>query len=397
MNIFDTILLDVILIIFPILFYLIYIFSNKNINNKTKNLIYNISIISSFFLIIKFSNNNLINYLLLSVLILISYIKKQISLSLLLTLLLFILLKINIIMYIPYLSLIVLYIIKKHKNISNFIFIDTFMILVLITLLISNYSINNIFIFIISYLVVHIIYLLLNKSEEIIKYHLSYKELQQEKQIRLSLFKVTHEIKNPIAVCKGYLDMLNTNNQEQVEKYIPIIKGEIERLLTLLEDFMLVNKNNVDLDIMDINMLLEEVIDKLKPMLEEKNIKLENNLIDDEIYINGDYKRLSQVFINLVKNSIEAIPNNKEGLISIKNNINKNNLNIIIEDNGVGISNKILKKIKEPFYTTKQRGTGLGVSLSNEIINAHQGTLEYHSKEGLYTKTIVKIPLYKET
>ena len=397
MNIFDTILLDVILIIFPILFYLIYIFSNKNINNKTKNLIYNISIISSFFLIIKFSNNNLINYLLLSVLILISYIKKHISLSLLLTLLLFILLKINIIMYIPYLSLIVLYIIKKHKNISNFIFIDTFMILVLITLLISNYSINNIFIFIISYLVVHIIYLLLNKSEEIIKYHLSYKELQQEKQIRLSLFKVTHEIKNPIAVCKGYLDMLNTNNQEQVEKYIPIIKGEIERLLTLLEDFMLVNKNNVDLDIMDINMLLEELIDKLKPMLEEKNIKLENNLIDDEIYINGDYKRLSQVFINLVKNSIEAIPNNKEGLISIKNNINKNNLNIIIEDNGVGISNKILKKIKEPFYTTKQRGTGLGVSLSNEIINAHQGTLEYHSKEGLYTKTIVKIPLYKET
>lgn len=397
MNIFDTILLDVILIIFPILFYLIYIFSNKNINKKTKNLIYNISIITSFFLIINYSNNNLINYLLLSVLILISYLKKHISLSIVLTILIIILIKINIIMYIPYISLIILYIIKKHKNISNFIFIDTFMFLVLITLLITNYSINNIFIFIISYLVVHIIYLLLNKSEEIIKYHLSYKELQQEKQIRLSLFKVTHEIKNPIAVCKGYLDMLNVNNQEQVEKYIPIIKGEIERLLTLLEDFMLVNKNNVELDIMDINMLLEEVIDKLKPMLEEKNIELENKLIDDEIYINGDYKRLNQVFINLVKNSIEAIPNNKEGLISIKNTINKNNLNIIIEDNGVGISNKILKKIKEPFYTTKQRGTGLGVSLSNEIINAHQGTLEYHSKEGLYTKTIVKIPLYEET
>lgn len=397
MNIFDTILLDVILIIFPILFYLIYIFSNKNINKKTKNLIYNISIITSFFLIINYSNNNLINYLLLSVLILISYLKKHISLSIVLTILIIILIKINIIMYIPYISLIILYIIKKHENISNFIFIDTFMLLVLITLLITNYSINNIFIFIISYLIVHIIYLLLNKSEEIIKYHLSYKELQQEKQIRLSLFKVTHEIKNPIAVCKGYLDMLNVNNQEQVEKYIPIIKGEIERLLTLLEDFMLVNKNNVELDIMDINMLLEEVIDKLKPMLEEKNIELENKLIDDEIYINGDYKRLSQVFINLVKNSIEAIPNNKKGLISIKNNINKNNLNIIIEDNGIGISNKILKKIKEPFYTTKQRGTGLGVSLSDEIIKAHQGTLEYRSKEGLYTKTIVKIPLYEET
>ena len=190
--------------------------------------------------------------------------------------------------------------------------------------------------------------------------------------------------------------MLNVNNQEQVSKYIPIIKGEIERLLTLLEDFMLVNKDNVDLDIMDINMLLEEVIDKLKPMVEEKNISLNSDLIDDEIYINGDYKRLSQVFINLVKNSIEAIPEDKKGIISIKNSIENNHLNIIIQDNGIGISKKILNRIKEPFYTTKLRGTGLGVSLSNEIINAHNGTLNYYSKEGIETKTIVEIPLYNE-
>ena len=104
------------------------------------------------------------------------------------------------------------------------------------------------------------------------------KILQKEKQIRLSLFKVTHEIKNPIAVCKGYLDMLNVNNKEQVSKYIPIIKSEIERLLTLLEDFMLVNKNNVDLDIMDINLLLEEVTDKLKPLLDE-NSRASNSCI----------------------------------------------------------------------------------------------------------------------
>ena len=400
MNIFDTLLLNSILILFPILFYLVYLGTNKNINKKNKQLIFNVCIFTSFFLLIKYNNqNSMINFLFLSILIIILYIKDNVIIANCLIILSIIEYNnINIVLYIPYIFLFIIYILKKIKKIPDYIFIDIFMLLESICLLfIKQINISNIFIFLSVYLVIHIIYLLLKKSENIIKYHMEYKELQKEKQIRLSLFKVTHEIKNPIAVCKGYLDMLNINNKEQVSKYIPIIKSEIERLLTLLEDFMLVNKNNVDLDIMDINLLLEDVTCKLKPMLEGKNIKLDNNLIDDEIYINGDYKRLSQVFINLIKNSIEAIPTNKSGLITIKNSIHNNNLKIIIEDNGSGINKKIINKIKEPFYTTKIRGTGLGVSLSNEIISAHHGTLTYLSKEGFYTKTIVNLPLYKET
>lgn len=400
MNIFDTLLLNSILILFPILFYLVYLGTNKNINKKNKQLIFNVCIFTSFFLLIKYNNqNSMINFLFLSILIIILYIKDNVIIANCLIILSIIEYNnINIVLYIPYIFLFIIYILKKIKKIPDYIFIDIFMLLESICLLfIKQINISNIFIFLSVYLVIHIIYLLLKKSENIIKYHMEYKELQKEKQIRLSLFKVTHEIKNPIAVCKGYLDMLNINNKEQVSKYIPIIKSEIERLLTLLEDFMLVNKNNVDLDIMDINLLLEDVTCKLKPMLEGKNIKLDNNLIDDEIYINGDYKRLSQVFINLIKNSIEAIPTNKSGLITIKNSIHNNNLKIIIEDNGSGINKKIINKIKEPFYTTKIRGTGLGVSLSNEIISAHHGTLTYLSKEGFYTKTIINLPLYKET
>ena len=69
-------------------------------------------------------------------------------------------------------------------------------------------------------------------------------------------------------------------------------------------------------------------------------------------------------------------------------------MNIIIEDNRSGISNKNLKKIKEPFYTTKNRGTGLGVSLSDEIIKAHNGSLLYESVLGKGTKVTIKLPLY---
>ena len=399
MNMFDNLMLDIILILFPILIYLVYLESNKNINKNTKKMMLNLSIISSLVLIIKFNNNNYItiNYLVVSTLILISYLKDSYILANILVLITLCIYNINIIFFIPYVFLILIYILKKIIKFSDYIFIDIFMLFESISLLITKkVTIQNIFIFLSIYLIIHIIYLLYKQSENIIKYHLNYKELQKEKKIRLSLFKITHEIKNPIAVCKGYLDMLNINNEEQIRKYIPIIKSEIERLLGLLQDFMLVNQDNVELDIMDINLLLEEVINKLKPMLEEKNIKFEKKLIDDEIYINGDYKRLSQVFINLIKNSIEAIPNEKRGLISIKNNINKNNLNIIIEDNGVGINKKIISKIKTPFYTTKVKGTGLGVSLSNEIIKAHKGNLKYYSEEGKYTKTIIDLPLYDE-
>ena len=397
MNLFDIILLDFILLLFPLLFYEVFLFTNKNIKKEQKNLLFICTLMTSFFFVYKFhsDNNAILTFLILTIPILLCFLKKYYLSANIMIILLYLLIHINILLCLPLLLLNMHYLMKN--KISDISFINCFYFLeYLLILIIYNISLHIIGILITLYFIVQIMYLLMIKSEEIIQYHMKYKELQNEKQIRLSLFKITHEIKNPIAVCKGYLDMLNVNNSEQANKYIPIVKGEIERLLTLLEDFMLVNKDNVDLDIMDINMLLEEVIDKLKPMIEEKNITLKSDLIDDEIYINGDYKRLSQVFINLVKNSIEAIPEDKKGIINIKNSIKDNHLNITIEDNGIGISNKILSKIKEPFYTTKLRGTGLGVSLSNEIINAHNGSLNYYSKEGIETKAVVEIPLSED-
>lgn len=404
MNLFDVLFLDVVLILFPLLICIIYLYADKNISKITKGAVLDLAILSSFFLTYKYGNSEYytINFLVLSIIVLISYIKNHYVIANVVSFILILLYYkyFNIIVFVPYLLLIILYLLKLRKKISDFIFIDIFIFIQFFFFLIASkdgFNLSTLFLFFVAYLVIHIIYLLFKNCEHIVKYHMDYKELQQEKQIRLSLFKITHEIKNPIAVCKGYLDMMDVNNEKQVRKYIPIIKGEIERLLSLLQDFMLVNKENIDFDIMDINLLLEEILYTLKPMLDEKQIKLCCNLIDDEVYINGDYKRLSQVFINLIKNSIEAIPDDKKGIIKVKNGIYNNKLNIFIEDNGTGINEKTMKRMKEPFYTTKGRGTGLGVSLSDEIIKAHGGMLNYYSKEGIKTKTIVELPLFKET
>ena len=407
MNFFDTLIIDIVFILFPLIVYNVFLFANKNIDSSDKNIFFCFAVLTSFFLTYRYSDNSFINLLVLNSLVIISYLKRNVILAnvvaLLIVLLYVVLFNSGYFMIIPYIFLVLLYYFRDKLNIKDFTFVDLFILFQYIILLLwikifNNNIILNIstlelfFIMISNYLIIHIIYFLCNEGENIIVYHTNYKELQHDKDIKLSLFKITHEIKNPIAVIKAYLDMMNVNDQKQVNKYIPIIKNEIERLLIILQDFLMVNQKNVQLDIMDINMLLENVIESLNPLFNEKNIKLNQDIIDDEVYIVGDYQRLCQVFINLFKNSVEAM-DKENRIINVKNSIKNNKLNIIIEDNGSGISNNNLNKISQPFYTTKNKGTGLGVSLSTEIIKAHGGSIKYDSKEGKGTKVTIQLPL----
>lgn len=222
----------------------------------------------------------------------------------------------------------------------------------------------------------------LNKSLEV---------LEKDKIIKESLFKLTHEIKNPLAVIKGYLDMLDLNNVEKSQKYLNIIRQEANRSLTIISDFLEFNKIKIVKNEIDLNLLLEDVYDSFKIILDKKNIKLiYKDREDEDIYFQGDYDRLKQVLINVLKNSVEAIET--KGKIEISSNIYKKYLDIIIEDDGVGMNEEILKQLKTMFYTTKKNGTGLGVALSNEIIKAHQGELIYTSKENVGTKVVLRLP-----
>ena len=409
MNLFEDVLIDVIFILFPLIIYNLFLASNKNISSVNKKIFFSFSLFSSFFLVYRYSKNNVtLNLLILSSLVLIGYLKKNYVIANIIALMMLFLYygeyNYLLLMMIPYLLLNILNIF--NNKLSDYFFIDIFLLFQYICFLLwikifnfnllNEFNIINLFvIMVLNYFVIHIIYYLYDEGDKMMRYHLNYKELLHEKQIRLSLFKITHEIKNPIAVIKAYLDMLNVNDKKQVMKYIPIIRNEIDRLLILLQDFMLVNKSSVEMDIMDINMLLEEVIESLKPLFKQQNIILKKNIIDDEIYVNGDYKRLGQVLINLIKNGVEAMDKDK-GEIIIRNIINNNKLDIIIEDNGSGISRDTLDKLKTPFFTTKKRGTGLGLALSDEIIKAHNGNLTFESAEGKGTKVIVEIPYNRE-
>ncbi len=381
--------------------FLFYVAYNRNYCKEENNLFLDIALISSFYLIIKFTNP-IFGYfppIIFNAPLVMAYLKKRNITALLLSIM-------SIICYTKYFNLnliliIIEYIIyfllylalKKCKNfddkyINSFIIVKAFFF-TLVSVYSKIYIGTNyieffgqiLILILILYLTIYFTTLLFEKGEEIIKYHMSLKELEQSKQIQNSLFKITHEIKNPIAVCKGYLDMFDTNNPEHSIKYVPILREEIERVLLLLQDFLSMTKVTIEKESMDIYLLIEDIADDFKPILKNKNIVLELKIPDDELYISGDYNRLKQVILNVIKNSIEAIPSDRKGLIKIYTKKSKDNINIYIADNGIGMSSEVLKKFNEPFFTTKQNGTGLGTTLSAEIISAHGGKINYSSVE----------------
>ena len=409
MNIFQIIFLDVVLLIFPILVYLLYLTTNKNITNKSKKLYLSLVLITSFFMLYNYGVDTprLLPVLILNSIVILSYLEDRYIIANILSILIIFIysnfFNYTFILFTIYILISLLYLIRKKIKLNNLLFVNLSIIISSIVYFIWVYKYNNEFfniemlksIIVCYFFIVNIICLMYETGKKILETHLTYKELQQEKQIRLSLFKITHEIKNPIAVCKGYLDMINVKDTDQVERYVPIIKSEIERLLSLLQDFLLINKSNLDLDIMDFNMLIEDTIQKLDPLLKDNNINLNLNIIDDEIFINGDYNRLSQVLINIIKNSIEAIPDEHKGKINITMKIKDKKYYLTVEDNGVGMNKEVLTNIKKPFYTTKKRGSGLGVSLIYEIVEAHNGKIEYSSEYGKGTKVTIQLPIYE--
>ena len=341
MNLYTNIFLCIIYITYPLLMFLFYVAYNRNYCKEENNLFLDVALISSFYLIIKFTNP-IFGYfppIILNVPLVIAYLKKRNITIFLLSImsvicytqhfdLNFILI---IIEYITYFFLYLSLINQKNyddKYINAFIIVKSFFF-TLISVYSNFYTGDNyieffaqiLILILILYLTIYFTTLLFEKGEEIIKYHMSLKELEQSKQIQNSLFKITHEIKNPIAVCKGYLDMFDTNNPEHSTKYVPILREEIERVLLLLQDFLSITRVNIEKEAMDIYLLIEDITDDFRPILKNKNIKLDLKVPDDELYISGDYNRLKQVILNIIKNSIEAIPSDKIGRASCRERV----------------------------------------------------------------------------
>ncbi|MEW6501969.1 MAG: ATP-binding protein [Thermodesulfobacteriota bacterium] len=207
-----------------------------------------------------------------------------------------------------------------------------------------------------------------------------------------ALAEITHEIKNPLIMIGGFARQLfgKLRNDKDRAK-LQIIAEEVarlERLLAGLRD--LYRPQQLFVEDVDLASLLAEVVALAEEEAGSRGVTIRFLLAPEASRVRADREKLKQVFLNLVKNSIEALPDG--GAITISSSQGGERIEVRIADGGEGIPAEMQKRLFSPFFTTKEQGTGLGLCISKRIIDEHPGgTFVLESKEG--EGTVVTIGL----
>ena len=219
--------------------------------------------------------------------------------------------------------------------------------------------------------------------------------------------KLAHEIKNPLTPIQLTIDRLKNKystdlaekNKVDFNENLKIINNQIKQIEKLVNEFS--DFARMPKPVFQKNNLVELMKDNIKLLKElDKTIEIEFKNNVQQIFFNCDREQLSRVFLNLIKNSIESIQQKAEKNTNFTKNIGielndlNDHISLTINDNGIGFDNlsNNIKEILNPYFTTKKKGTGLGLSIVNKIINDHNGSIEFISKD---EGAIIKINLTK--
>ncbi|MGG3889669.1 EAL domain-containing protein [Metabacillus fastidiosus] len=201
---------------------------------------------------------------------------------------------------------------------------------------------------------------------------------------------VAHEIRNPLTSIKGFIQLFQ---QGMIKKeFFEIIFGEFLSIEEILKEFInLAKPQEIQLEKLNLKSILKDVETLLKSEQSLKNVQISQEYKQELPEIMCDRHQIKQVFIHIIRNSIEAIPN--RGYVKIQGNVEEENVLIKIIDNGVGMSTERIKRLGEPFYSNKEKGTGLGLMLCFRIVQQHNGTIRVKSKENHGTTVEVRLPI----
>jgi PAS domain S-box-containing protein len=203
---------------------------------------------------------------------------------------------------------------------------------------------------------------------------------------------VAHEIRNPLTTIKGFVQLYK--KQDSSIEFSDLLLNELERIETITSELLSLGKPQaIKLSKVDIRELLENTLELLQPQAYMSNTQFELNSEGENFYITCEKNQIKQVFLNILKNAMEAMKDGGDILINLTSN--GNNLVVSIKDKGCGIPEELLPRLGEPFYTLKEKGTGLGLMICHKIIKQHNGKITYYSKVNEGTLVEIKLPLVK--
>lgn len=206
---------------------------------------------------------------------------------------------------------------------------------------------------------------------------------------------IAHEIRNPLTSLKGFTQLLGDKMGANHE-YMDIMITEIDRINTIVSELLLLAKpSKLEFKPIQLKDILDNIITLMSAQanLYGVKIRLVSNEPLNDLYIFGIEDKMKQVFINLLKNAIESMEDGGEVVIHVEEQ--KGQIEIKFIDAGCGIPRELLPKLGQPFFTTKDRGTGLGLMVCYSIIESHHGTMLIDSASGEGTTVSVTLPQYQ--
>ena len=229
--------------------------------------------------------------------------------------------------------------------------------------------------------------------------------VQAEKLSALGHVSATmaHEIGTPLNSISGYIQLMLTEGtgSEVMTKRLQIIESQLDRLAQIIRNLLhSTRQREPQLQPLDINQLLEVIVNLTLPGMTMRGIQLLRNLDASLPSVAGDPGMLQQVFLNFVTNALDAMP--QGGVLTIATRAptsgtqNGRLVEVVVQDNGTGMSEEVKRKALEPFFTTKEpgKGAGLGLAICDEIIRGHHGKLDIESEEGKGSTIRVELPAF---
>ncbi|WP_369901253.1 ATP-binding protein [Bacillus manliponensis] len=227
--------------------------------------------------------------------------------------------------------------------------------------------------------------------ETVEEVHIKMKEAEKLAVLGRLATAIGHEIRNPLTALKGFTK-LQAEKHPQDSTYYDIMTQEIERMNEIVGELMLFGKpRSKEHDINDIKKIVTYVIQIVEQSASKQGITIQTEFPKSLPKINCDENQMKQVFLNLIKNAIEAMQNG--GDIFVQAVASKDEVHIRITDTGCGIPESKIPKLREAFYTTKEHGTGLGLMVTSKFIEEHEGKLHFKSSVGVGTTVEVLLPI----
>jgi two-component system, sporulation sensor kinase E len=204
---------------------------------------------------------------------------------------------------------------------------------------------------------------------------------------------IAHEIRNPMTALKGFIQLLQGSIKEDYSMYFNVIMSELKRIESIITEFLVLAKPQaIQYQQNDVCKIMQDTIDLISAQATMHNVQIVADFAPHIPLIYCEPNQLKQVFINILKNAIEVMPKGGEVAVRISR-LDDSHIRISITDQGCGIPQDKIKKLGEPFYTTKERGTGLGLMVSYKIIEEHQGKIDVESEVGVGTTFHITLPI----